>query len=400
MYLSHKIALDPNDKQRTYFAKASGTARFVYNWGLAEWQRQYAACKLDATVPKPSHFSLDKQLNEIKKKQFPWLMDVTKCAPQIALANLGSAFKNFFKKTGKYPQFKKRGVHDSFGLQSDSFRIKGSKLWVPKLGFVKMHEPLRFEGKLIKATISRTADRWFVSATVEVPDTLLPSAENQGALGVDLGITTLATLSTGEKVVGPRAHKALLDRVRRQSRQVSRKVKGSKNSEKAKRMLAKTHARIANIRKDVLHKLTTRLTQEYTTVCIEDLNVSGMAKNRRLARSIMDSSFGEFRRQLEYKSLRRGGKIVVADRWYPSSKTCSTCGFKMKDLPLSVRDWSCSSCHTKHDRDVNAAINLRNIAVGSTVTACGEESSGSSRKTRVKLASMKQEPTGETSGLA
>ena len=189
------------------------------------------------------------------------------------------------------------------------------------------------------------------------------------------------------------------NRVRRQSRQVSRKVKGSKNRDKAKRRLAKTHARIANIRKDALHKLTTRLTKEYATICIEDLNVSGMIKNRRLARSIMDSSFGEFRRQLEYKLLRRGGSIVVADRWYPSSKTCSACGYKMKELPLSVRDWICPSCHTKHDRDVNAAINLRDIAVGSTVTACGEESSGSSRKTRVKLASMKQEPTGETSCL-
>ena len=328
------------------------------------------------------------------------MLEVAKDVTQKALSNLGSAFKNFFKKTGKYPQFKKKGVRDSFSLSNEQFKIKGSEFWVPKLGFVKMHEPLRFEGRLIKATISRTADRWFASVTVEVPDVLLPPAENQGAVGVDLGITTLATLSTGEKVVGPKAHKALLNRVRRQSRQVSRKVKGSKNREKAKLRVAKTHARIANIRKDALHKLTTRLTREYATIGIEDLNVSGMVKNRRLSRSIMDASFSEFRRQLEYKAFRRGGKVVVADRWYPSSKTCSACDYKIKDLPLSVRDWSCPSCHTKHDRDVNAAINLRNIAVGSTVTACGEESSGSSRKTRVKLASVKQETTCKTLRLA
>ena len=371
----------------------------MYNWGLAEWQRQYAACKLDKSLPYPSHFSLDKQLNAIKKQQFPWMSEVTKCASQISLANLGSAFKRFLNETSKYPRFKKKGIRDAFSLASDQIKIKGFKFWVPKLGFVKMHEPLRFEGKLIKATISRTADRWFASVTVEVPDALLPPAENQGAVGVDLGITTLATLSTGEKVVGPRAYKALLDRVRRQSRQVSGKINGSKNREKAKMRLAKTHARIANIRKDALHKLTTRLADEYKTICIEDLNVSGMVRNRRLSKSIMDSSFGEFRRQLEYKVLRRGGRIVVADRWYPSSKTCSACGYKMKEIPLAVRNWSCPSCGVQHDRDVNAAINLKNMAVGSTVTACGEGSSGSSLKTRVKLASVKQEPTSKIVGL-
>jgi len=194
---------------------------------------------------------------------------------------------------------------------------------------------------------------------VDTPDTShLPQAENQGVVGVDLGVSALATLSTGEVIPGPKAHTALLDRLRRLSRSLSRKQKGSANRKKARARLAELHARIANIRADAMHKLTTDLTRRFHTIGIEDLNVRGMAKNRHLARSIMDMSFFEFRRQLEYKAAMRGGQVVVADRFFASSKTCSACGHKLDDLPLSVREWACPDCGSIHDRDVNAARNL------------------------------------------
>jgi putative transposase len=254
-----------------------------------------------------------------------------------------------------------------------------------------MTEVLRFQGKIMSATVSRAADKWFVSITVEVPELNLPKAENQGAAGIDLGIHSLATLSTGETIKGPKPHKALLSRLKRLSRSLSRKEKCSKNRDKARQRLSRLHARIANIRSDALHQLTTDLTRRFHTIGIEDLNIRGMQKNRRLSRSVADMSFFEFRRQLEYKAEQRGGLIVVADRFFASTKTCSKCGHKLDELPLSVRKWQCPQCNIEHDRDINAAVNLRNLAVSSTASACGEESSGFGRKPKAKLASVKQE---------
>ena len=391
MIIAHKIALDPNNAQATYFARAAGTARFAYNWALAEWQRQYAAWKQDNSLPKPSQAALRRQLNAIKREQFPWMLEVTKNAPQMANIQLGEAFKNFFAGRAKYPKFRKKGVHDRFTLTNDQFSIDGSCIRIPHLGWVRMRESLRFAGKIMSATISRVADRWFVSITVDTEDPPKSRAENQGAVGVDLGVAALATLSTGETITGPKPHKALLDRLRRLSRSLSRKQKGSSNRRKAKAKLARLHARIANIRSDALHKLTTEITRRFHTIGIEDLNVRGMAKNRHLARSIADMGFFEFRRQLEYKATMRGGVVAVADRWFASSKTCSACGSVQEAMPLSVRQWICPDCGTRHDRDLNAAINLKNMAVSSTVSACGEEGAGRARKSTVKPASMKQE---------
>lgn len=254
-----------------------------------------------------------------------------------------------------------------------------------------MRETLRFNGKIISATVSCVADRWFVSITVDTDqDQTLPEAKNQGAVGVELGVSTLATLSTGEAIAGPKAHKALLSRLQRLSRSLSRKVKGSENRKKAKAKLARLHARISNIRSDSLHQLTSDLTSKFSLIDIEDLNVRGMMKNRHLSRAIADMGFFEFRRQLEYKTARRGGIVAVADRWYPSSKTCSCCGHKLTVLLLSMRNWTCPTCNAHHDRDVNAAINLRNMAVSSTVSVCGEAGAGFGRKTKTKPASVKQ----------
>jgi putative transposase len=325
---------------------------------------------------------------------------------------LGEAFKNFFAKRAKYPTFRRKGVHDRFSISNDQFSVEGSRIRIPNLGWVKMRERLRFTGKILSATISRVAGRWFVSLTVEIEDTAhLPKAENepqdenqvtgefrrsqnQGAAGVDVGINRLATLSTGEGEPGAKALRHLLQRLRFLSRRLSRKGKGSKNRMKARRQLARLHARIGHVRSDCLHQLTTHLTRQFHTIGIEDLNVKGMMQNRRLSRHIADMGFFEFRRQLEYKALMRGGQIVVADRFFPSSRLCSACGHKLEELPLSVREWTCPQCGTHHDRDINAAINLKNYAVSSTVSACGEEGSGSAScpgKTRTKPASVKQE---------
>lgn len=393
MLIAHKITLDPNNVQATYFAKAAGTARFAYNWALAEWGRQYEAWKTNNGQPKPTQAALRRQLNAIKREQFPWMLEVTKNAPQMAIIQLGEAFKSFFAGRARYPRFRKKGVNDRFSLTNDQFSIDGSRIRIPNLGWVRMRESLRFAGKVMSATISRQADRWFVSITVDTQDlSHLPKAENQGAVGVDLGVSALATLSTGEPPIpGPKVHTALLKRLQRLSRSLSRKEKGSQNRKKAKAKLAKLHARISNIRKDALHQLTTDLTRRFHTIGIEDLNVKGMMSNRHLARSIADMSFFEFRRQLEYKTEMRGGMVVVADRWFASSKTCSNCGDKLESLSLSVRQWACPACGKNHDRDVNAAINLKHYAVSSTVSACGEEGAGLSRKTKVKPASVKQE---------
>src|SRR5712691_11222122 len=218
----------------------------------------------------------------------------------------------------------------------------------------------------------------------------LPVRENQAVGGVDLGVSRLATLSDGSRVPGPKALRSNLARLKRLSRSLSRKVKGSANWHKAKAKIARLHARIGNIRADALHKLTTELVGRFTVIGIEDLNVRGMMANDRLSRSIADMGFHAFRRQLAYKAAMYGSRVVVADRWHPSSKTCSACGAILAALPLSVRAWECRDCGAHHDRDVNAAKNLMKMAVSSTVIACGEEGPDLGRKAKVKPASMKQ----------
>jgi putative transposase len=275
MITSHKIRLNPNNKQATHLAKAAGTARFAYNWALAEWQTQYAAWKDDNSLPKPNQMSLRRQLNAIKREQFPWMLDVTKNAPQMAIIQLGTAFKNFFAGRAKYPQFKKKGKsRDSFTLTNDQFSLDACRIRIPNLGLVRMRETLRFSGKILSATVSRTADQWFASITVDTDSNHLPPAENQGTVGVDLGVSALATLSTGEKVVGAKPHRALLSRLQRLSRSLSRKVKGSANRHKAKQKLAKFHAKIANIRQDSLHQLTTDLTRRFHIPSANENSVS------------------------------------------------------------------------------------------------------------------------------
>lgn len=292
------------------------------------------------------------------------MFDVTKCSPQEAIIQLGKAFDNFFKGRAKYPQFRKKGINDKFSLTNDQFKIIGKNIKIPNLGWVKLTENLRFNGKIMNATIFKKGMKWFVSIGVEINETPKPLPRTDKAIGIDLGITDLAVLSNGTKVQAPKPLKSKLKQLRRLSKQLSRKQKGSKNREKAKTKLSRLHYKISCIRKDFIHKLTTKLVKMYDVICIENLNVKGMVKNRKLSRAISDLSFYEFKRQLIYKANQSRKTIKEVDRFYPSSKTCSHCGFVMAkiDLTLAIRNWQCPSCDTQHDRDINASLNILNQA--------------------------------------
>ncbi|OBX65903.1 transposase [Moraxella lacunata] len=376
----HIIRLDPTNKQATHFGKTCGVARLAYNWALAEWQKQYQADKnyrdecqakgitIDENrLNKPSQGKLRKQLNAIKREQFPFMLEVTKCSPQLAIMQLGDAFKRFFKGESKYPQFrKKKGVNDRFSLSNDQFKLKLKKdkpfIQIPNLGLVRMTEHLRYNGKILSAKVFTKGGQWFVSIAVELSETTKPLPKTNKSVGIDLGITSLATLSTGEKIQAPKPLKNKLKKLQRLSKQLSRKQKGSNNREKAKTKLSRLHYQISCIRKDFLHKLTTNLVKKFDVICIENLNTKGMVKNRQLSRAINDLGFYELKRQLIYKANQWGKSIKELDRFYPSSKTCSCCGVKLDELPLSVRNWTCPNCNTNHDRDINASINILNKA--------------------------------------
>ena len=379
MLRSHRIRLDPTPSQATYFAKGCGVARFSYNWALARWQAQYEAHLKDPSLPLPNEAALRRELNAIKRTEFPWMMEVTKCAPQEAIRALGVAYKNWFqslsgKRKGpklKAPTFKRKGQRDSFQIHGNVIAVDGCRIRIPLLGWVRMREPLRFNGAIKTATVSRQAHTWHIALTVETDD--LPArSESQAAVGVDVGLHHLAVFSDERPPVeGPKALGLLLQRLRRLSRAHSRKVKGSANRKKSAQRLARLHWRITNLRNNALHQLTHRLTRDYGWIAIEDLNVKGMMSNHRLARHLADASFGEFKRQLLYKGAQRGVQVVEVGRWYPSSKTCSACGHLYRELKLSERSWTCEGCGAAHDRDKNAARNILAESIRSNTPGAG-----------------------------
>ncbi|HDN27816.1 MAG TPA: transposase, partial [Thioploca sp.] len=348
--LSHKIQIkNPTYKQEQYFRQACGTSRFAYNWGLEEWKKQYSAGN------KPTAFKIKKAFNATKPIEFPWVFNVTKCAAEQAFTNLGSAFKRFFNGQSKYPKFKKKGQHDSFYLSNDQFKVAGNRFRIPKLGWIILTETLLFSGKILSATVSRTADKWFVSISVQMETTPIKVSKKQAdAVGVDLGVSRLATLSNGKTVEGRKPLKKLSRRLARLQRHLAKCTKGSKRYNRQKMKIARLPTRISCIRHDGLHKLTHHLCQGFKVVCLEDLNVNGMLKNHKLAKAI---GFYEFKRQIEYKATLFGNWISIVSKWFPSSKTCSNCGHKKEELKLSERIYRCDSCYFEIDRDLNAAIN-------------------------------------------
>jgi len=358
MIKAHRIRLHPTEEQETYFRKACGTRRFVYNWGLAEWKRQYEAGE------KPSALKLKKQFNALKGELFPWVYDVTKCAAEGAFMDLAAAFKNFFeglKKTRKvgFPKFKaKKRSREGFYVDNEHFSVSGHWLKLPHIGQVNMAEKLRWHGKILSVHITQTAKWWFASITVELPDVYICPAPAQ--VGIDLGINRLATLSDGAWFENQKPLRKLMKKLKHAQRDLSRKQKGSHNREKARLKVAKIHYRITCIREDYLHKITTSIAKNYGFVAVETLHVKGMMKNHNLAQALGDAAFGTFSSFLKSKVECANGKVQQVGRFYPSSKTCSGCGNVRDKLSLSERTYTCDVCGLVIDRDLNASINILN----------------------------------------
>ncbi len=422
MQLTHKIALCPTPEQADYFARACGTARRVWNWALGEWNKPYAAGQ------KPNAMALKKQFNAIKYSDPQWLDEdgqawlktIHRDAHAQPFAHLAKAWNRFFSdiKAGKpahEPQFKKKGrCRDSFYVANDKFTVSDKTIRLPKIGDVVTTEALRFEGRILGATVSRTADRWFIAVQVEVPDAQFYRQRTTDEIqGIDLGIKAAATLSSGESIEAPKPLKAALRRLKIRGRRVSRKLEAAKvaaglapnarlpkgtklpvsnNRKKSSATLARLHARIAHIRADFTHKLTTRLCRENQTVVIEDLHVKGMLANDKLARAISDVGFGMFRSQMEYKAKRYDTRLVIADRWYPSSRLCSVCDWKNEALTLKDREWTCPQCGTHHDRDHNAAINLKRLATATALPVASPTGNGGAAAGMVPVVAGKVTP--------
>ena len=351
MFLSHKIRIYPNHEQEIFLKKSCGVARFVYNWGLAEWERQYK------TGEKPNYLKLKKQFNGIKKDEFPFVCEVSKCCAETAFLNLGKAYKNFFDKRAKYPKFKKKGIHDSFGLDNLNFQIEGNHIKLAKMASMRMAEELRFDGKIMSGTVSCVGDKWYISIAVDAQkDMTLPKTGK--FVGVDLGLKDIAITSDGYKFANPRWIHKSEKKLKRLNRELARRQRASKRRERTRLRLARQHNRVANQRKDWLHKITTYLVRNYDVISLENLNVRGMTKNHSLAKAITNVSFGEFNHQIEYKAQMYGKQIYRVDRFFPSSKTCSVCGCIQDKMPLHIREWTCPECGAHHDRDINAATNL------------------------------------------
>lgn len=358
MILAHRIALDPTFAQRGYFARAAGTARFTWNWALAEWQRRYAGGE------KPKGTTLKAAFNAIKYETFPWLKNIHRDAHAQPFANLHKAFTAYFQGTAQRPSFKKKGKgHDSFYVANDKLRLDSYRVRLPVVGWVRLREQLRLAGKIVGAVVRREAARWFVSIQVDVGD-YQRSRDGNGELGIDVGLTSFATLSSGEKIVAPKPLRRALGQLRRFSRKVSRRQRGSARRETAKRVLARVHARVTNIRRDFLHQVSTRLCRENQALGVESLAVRNLLRNNKLALAIADASWGEFVRQLHYKGAIFACRIIEAERFYPSSKRCHLCGQVKERLALSERTFSCEACGLVCDRDVNAALNLLPQALG------------------------------------
>jgi len=338
--------MKPNNQQATYFEKACGCQRFAYNWGLATWTTAYEAGS------KPTGVGLKKQFNAIKHTEYPWITEVTKCVIDSAFANLNNAFRNFFRVPSNktYPKFHKKGVKDSFTIDNEKLSIAGKRIRIPRLGWVRLTEELRFEGKLMSATVKKMAGKWFVVVSMEIEETNKNQAS--GIVGVDLGIKTLATLSDGTVFENPKTYYKYDKQIRRAQKSLSRKKEGSKNRVKAKLKLSKLHYKVSCVTNDYIHKMAHDIADTYHTVVLEDLNVKGMLKNRHLSKAISRSNFSKIRRFLQYKC----GDVKFVDRFYPSSKTCSACG-RVKEMPLHLRVYECE-CGLRLDRDLNAARNI------------------------------------------
>ncbi|WP_446218749.1 IS607 family element RNA-guided endonuclease TnpB [Micromonospora sp. IBHARD004] len=428
---AYRFALDLTPRQERAVLAHAGAARVAHNWALARVkavmdqraaERTYGIDEVDLTPTQGwSLPALRRAWNQAKSDVAPWWAECSKEAFNTGLDALARGLKNWSdsrhgKRAGRpvgFPRFKsRRRSTPSVRFTTGAIRVERDRRHVvlPRLGRLKLHESARKlarrleagTARILSATVRRDGGRWFVAFCVEVNRAARTPHQPQAVVGVDLGVKHLAVLSTGEVEPNPRYLHTATRRMRALARCASRRVdpdrrtgrRGSKRWERARVRLGRAHARVAHLRRDGLHKLTTRLAREYGTLVVEDLNVAGMLANRRLARRIADAGFAELRRQLAYKTGWNGGRLVVADRWYPSSKTCSGCGVVKTKLALSERTYTCTTCGLVLDRDVNAARNLAALAV--TVAGSGSETRngrGADRKTPLAgLVAVKRQP--------
>ncbi|BAY66659.1 ISSoc7, transposase (plasmid) [Calothrix brevissima NIES-22] len=374
MLLSFKTALIPNDKQQTAFKKACGVARHAYNWANAHIKEVLELRKDDKSIKIPSAIDLHKKLIETVKSVNEWYYETNKNVPQKALADLRQAWDRCFKKVSKQPRFKKKGQRDSFYLEAGTkakplIKNDGKRVKLPSIGWVRLAEPLPVTA-IHNCVISRQADRWFIAIKYEMEQPTLNV--KRPTVGVDIGVKELAVTSTGKVFPNPKAYRRMSKRLKLAQRRVSKKVKGSKNRAKAIKKLAKLHAKVSNIRKDSIHKLTHYLAKNHSVIKIEDLHVKAFLKNHKLAGAIGDCGMYEFRRQLEYKTEKFSSKLILVNRIFPSSQICSNCGNHRHKMPLKNRVYVCPDCGHIEDRDLNAAKNIERWFDGIYIPKCSD----------------------------
>lgn len=364
MLKAYKYRIYPNKTQIQLIEKHFGSTRFLYNYYLEYRQKAYVNGN-----QKVGYMVTQAELTKLKKlEEYKWLNECGSQSLQMALRDLDSAYGRFFKKQGGYPKFKsKKHTSQSF-TAPQNIKVANNRVYLPKFtkdGIkTKFHREIPKEAIFKQATISRQNNQYFVSILIDDNNPIPKPTKAKNAVGLDMGLTDLIITSDGKKYENKKYFVKSQKTLKKLQRRVFKKQKGSNNRHKAKLKVQKLHTKISNQRKDTLHKISNEITNQYDIICLETLNVKGLIKNRRLAKSIADVAWSEFIRQLEYKSEWKGKTVLKIDQWFPSSQICSNCGASSGKKELNIRKWECHECHVKHDRDINASINIRNYGLG------------------------------------
>ena len=371
---TQKIALNPNNKQSTLMSQHAGYVRVAFNFALSSFK-----AGLD-TDEWRDYREIKREFNAVKREKLPWCSELSQNASKNAIHNLGDAVTRWKKGQNKFPVYKRRSGKCSYQADNGegTVEVYKKRIHLPKIGWIRMREELQWTGEITKVVVSKHNNKWLASITVRRLDSnnykhQPPLFNEKEAIGIDVGINTLATCSNGDTYENPRPLKRYERKLARANRRLSRRQKGSQNWYKAKALLSAVHTRIGNIREDAHHQATIRIVRKASAIGIETLKVTNMLKNRKLAKALSDSALGGFLAKLKYKAARRGIPITEAPQFFASSKTCSNCGHKKAALDLSERTYHCSECGFEYDRDLNAAINLCPTSPEHFATSCEEK---------------------------